>query len=530
MYTEYFGLKTKPFSITPDPRFLYLSSVHKEALAHLVYALKEQSGFVVLTGEVGTGKTTIINRFLENLSPRMPRVVIKNPNIRSENLYFLLGEAIGIPEDQRKRDYLGEYEERLKQVGGAILIVDEAQGLSLEMLEEIRLLSNMETPNEKLIHIMLIGQQELNEKLRSPNLRQLKQRIGVKFHIPPLGSNETREYIYHRLRVAGYEPREKPLFTLSSIGEIYRYTMGFPRLINIVCDNALLSAYTDDSRQVSSRMIKKVASDLEGSYSKTASRVQPLSGQPDKTRGRPWIWGLITIVIMVALFFGFRGFILPGVEQGVQPKTQTQVETAPVADPEPETTFATETEPGVPPVNKDVTPGPGRKENVMIEADSQAFPEPPVPPTLNRPEKPSGMRVLVHKGDTVAALAADYYGRVNAKILERISQVNPQIGDLDLIHENDEIFLPDINAGTSVIYSVSVASYHSMDEARAVFRDLVGQGLEAAIYPYMDAGQERMYRITIGTFLSRQAAIAFSKQLEERGFVYAAPVKISMEE
>jgi general secretion pathway protein A len=185
MYREHFGLKLKPFSITPDPKFLYMSPGHKEALAHLLYGLKEGSGFVVITGEVGTGKTTILNAFLLKLPPRIPKVVIKNPHINSDNLYFLLGEAISMPEEKRSRNYINEFEDRLKATGGAVLIVDESQGLSFEMLEEIRLLSNLETVHEKLVQIMLLGQQELNEKLNNSQLRQLKQRIGVKYHIPP---------------------------------------------------------------------------------------------------------------------------------------------------------------------------------------------------------------------------------------------------------------------------------------------------------------------------------------------------------
>ena len=137
MYREFFNLQLKPFSITPDPRFLYMSPGHKEALAHLLYGLKEASGFVVITGEVGTGKTTILNAFLLKLPPRMPKVVIKNPHIKPENLYFLLGEAIGLPEEKRSRDYITTYEDRLKEMGGAVLIVDESQGLSMDMLEEI---------------------------------------------------------------------------------------------------------------------------------------------------------------------------------------------------------------------------------------------------------------------------------------------------------------------------------------------------------------------------------------------------------
>lgn len=203
----------------------------------------------------------------------MPKVVVKNPHLRPENLYYLLGEAIGIPEEKRSRDHINVFEDRLKATGGAVLIVDESQGLSLEMLEEIRLLSNLETINEKLVQIMLLGQQELNEKLRSPQLRQLKQRIGIKYHIPPLDSNETRDYIDHRLRVAGYEPRERPLFTVSALSEVYRYTKGFPRLINIVCDSVLIAAYTENQKQITAQMVRKIVSELESTYSpKTGGR------------------------------------------------------------------------------------------------------------------------------------------------------------------------------------------------------------------------------------------------------------------
>jgi len=266
MYTEFFGLKIKPFTITPDPRFLYMSQVHKEALAHLVYGVREKSGFVVITGDVGTGKTTLLNALLQKLPPGMPKVVIKNPNVKQENIYFLLGEAIGLPDENRARDYLNLYESRLKEIGGAALIVDEAQGLSIEMLEEIRLLSNLETPNEKLVHIILLGQPELNATLRSPNLRQLKQRISVKFTISPLSQAETIEYIKHRLRVAGYEPMERPIFSPAAMQVIYQRTRGYPRVINILCDNAMLAAYTEDTREVTPRIIKQVASEIEGTY------------------------------------------------------------------------------------------------------------------------------------------------------------------------------------------------------------------------------------------------------------------------
>jgi len=554
MYRNYFGLKLKPFSITPDPRFLYMSPGHKEALAHLLYGLKEASGFVVITGEVGTGKTTILNAFLLKLPPRMPKVVVKNPHIKPENLYFLLGEAIGVPEEKRSRDYVQVFEDRLKAIGGAVLIVDESQGLSLEMLEEIRLLSNLETTNEKLVQIMLLGQQELNEKLRSPQLRQLKQRIGIKYHIPPLDSNETKDYIDHRLRVAGYEPRERPLFTVSALSEIYRYTRGFPRLINIVCDSVLIAAYTENHRQITAQMVRKVVSELESTYSpKTGGKHTPVL--KIRRQGQMPVWAVraacLGVLFLVAagavwlLYPGEQEHLLPAAGQGLadQPATeavdvtvQREEATEPqsrelsakhpqVTPPEPEKEAPSEEEPAA---SRGRTAALTREK--MILKDEEDAGGNLIPPSNVEPERPQGTVVVVVPGDTVAQLAADYYGRFDSEILRAVKQANPDLRNVDLIYEGQKIFLPQVNIAPQVIYSVSVASYHSMNEAKAVFLDLVGKGYQTTIYPYLDDNRNTWYRITIGTFTERQDAINYSKELLDKGFFYARPVKVSTEE
>lgn len=549
MYREFFGLQLKPFSITPDPRFLYMSPGHKEALAHLLYGLKEASGFVVITGEVGTGKTTILNAFLLKLPPRMPKVVVKNPHLRPENLYYLLGEAIGIPEEKRSRDYIQTFEDRLKATGGAVLIVDESQGLSLDMLEEIRLLSNLETTNEKLVQIMLLGQQELNEKLRSPQLRQLKQRIGIKYHIPPLDSNETRDYIDHRLRVAGYEPREKPLFTVSALSEVYRYTKGFPRLINIVCDSVLIAAYTENQKQITAQMVRKIVSELENTYSpKTVGkRPQFLNNQ---TQGQPGVWVARTAYLLLLILASAAAFwfFFPDTEERhsvTLSRNSAEQPDSPVTDVAAQR--RTEPEPEVPaipvrPRGKESGDSPveelaERREpvekaiqkQVMLKVEDGAGKKPAVPSPVEA-ARPQGTVVTVVLGDTVAQLAADYYGRFDSEILQAVKQANPDLRNVDLIYEGQQIFLPQVNIAPQVLYSVSVASYHSMKEAKAIFLDLVGKGYQATIYPYLDDNRSTWYRITIGTFTARQDAINYSRELLDKGFFYAKPVKVSTEE
>ncbi|MBN2298574.1 MAG: AAA family ATPase [Deltaproteobacteria bacterium] len=538
MYREFFGLKLKPFSITPDPRFLYMSPGHKEALAHLLYGIKEASGFVVITGEVGTGKTTILNAFLLKLPPRMPKVVIKNPHIKVENLYFLLGEAISMPEGKRSRDYIHEYEERLKETGGAVLIVDESQGLSIEMLEEIRLLSNLETTNEKLVQIMLLGQQELNDKLKSPHLRQLKQRIGLKYHIPPLDSNETRDYIDHRLRVAGYEPMEKPIFTVSALSEIYRYSKGFPRLINIVCDNVLLGAFTENTRQVNAQLVRRVVSDLEGTYGKSAT------APPSLFRGaiadRTGFWAKIAAVAGVCIVLVTAGWTVYSIgrhsqdndlqeisgpvsttlkDNPVQPAGSSEAEVLNKQQNDPERAVVQQE-----PVRKII------REKIVMQDEGSTRNDPPIPPSMNEPEQEKGRLVTVSVGDTIAELAADYYGRVDAGILQSIRAANPDLANIDLIYEGQEIFMPAVQTVPRVLYSVSVASYHSVAEAKAVFLDLLNKGYQATIYPYLDTQGNTWYRITIGTFDSRSDAIGYAVELKDKGFFYAKPVKISMED
>jgi len=517
MYREHFGLKLKPFSITPDPKYLYMSPGHKEALAHLLYGLKEGSGFVVITGEVGTGKTTILNAFLLKLPPRIPKVVIKNPHIKPENLYYLLGEAIGLPEEKRSRDHISDLEDRLKTTGGAVLICDEAQGRSFEMLEEIRLLSNMETVHEKLVQIMLLGQQELNEKLNSPQLSQLKQRIGVKYHIPPLDSNETRDYIDHRLRVAGFEPREDPLFTTSALGEIYRYTRGFPRLVNIVCDNVLLAAYSDDLRQISAGLVKKVVGAMEKTYVKHTPQVPAQQIR----RGSPrtvWIAAAAAVILAIVSLAAFLLFTPAG--HGIMERSRGIV----VGQAGP---------------HESAGPAVGKRDAAEAIVARQDMPEVPIQDQAGQvPEhslggegrkRQGGTTVVVGQGDSVARLAARHYGRVDAGILDLVAGANRNLGDINLIYEGQKIYLPPLGTAARVMFTVSVASYHSINEATAVFLDLVKKGFQATIYPYLDSQGNTWYRVTMGTFANRDEADEYARQLKGQGFLYARSLKVSVE-
>jgi len=266
MYQEYYGFVRSPFEMTPDPAFLYLGDVHQEGLSTLVYAVRARKGFVMLTGEVGTGKTTLLHALLAQLDSETASAFIFNPRLEPLDFLRMLLEEYGIEEPRRtKADYLLALNRfliaRLERDLPTLLIVDEAQNLSLEMLEEIRLLSNLETPRSKLLQIMLVGQPELKEMLAQPSLRQLRQRIVMRYDLKPFNAGETAEYVDERLRLAGYTG--KGIFKQSAIRQIHALTGGIPRLINVVCDSALLLGYARDWPMLGRDAIREVGSDLD---------------------------------------------------------------------------------------------------------------------------------------------------------------------------------------------------------------------------------------------------------------------------
>ena len=269
MYTSFFGLNEKPFAITPDPRYLFMSERHGEALAHLVYGVTESGGFVQLTGEVGTGKTTLVRTLLQNKLPNNADVaVVLNPRLSvlefletiCEELHILAPEYRGSVKalvDSLNRQLLKAHAEGRR----VILVVDEAQNLSRDVLEQVRLLTNLETAKQKLLQIILIGQPELRDLLARDDLRQLAQRITGRYHLEPLSRDETAQYIEHRLRVAGALGE---VFESAAKREVYRLTQGVPRLINVICDRALLGAYSKETRHVNRRLVRRAAAEIEG--------------------------------------------------------------------------------------------------------------------------------------------------------------------------------------------------------------------------------------------------------------------------
>src|SRR5580692_1434440 len=267
MYLAFFGIAEKPFAITPDPRYLYLSARHADALAHLVYGINEAGGFIQLTGEVGTGKTTTIRSLLARAPKNAEIALILNPRLSPGEFLLALCEELGLGADDSSLvntkelvDLLNRYLLRAHAQGRrVVLIVDEAQNLAPEVLEHIRLLTNLETETQKLLQIILIGQPELRKLLAREDLRQLAQRITGRYHLDPLSRQETAAYVRHRMRVAG---ATVDVFTRGALREIYNVSRGIPRVINIICDRALLGAYTQDLHQVPAALVRRAGAEV----------------------------------------------------------------------------------------------------------------------------------------------------------------------------------------------------------------------------------------------------------------------------
>ncbi|WP_370305351.1 ExeA family protein [Sinimarinibacterium flocculans] len=335
MYTEFFQLREMPFSITPDPAYLYMSPRHQEALGHLLYGTGQYGGFVQITGEVGTGKTTIVRSLLDQKLPDVDVAMIHNPRQSEQEFVHSICDELGVevPRDTTSIKVLVDaLNAHLLKVHAAgrrtVLIIDEAQNLQPGVLEQVRLLTNLETAKAKLLRIMLVGQPELSTLLGRPELRQLASRITARYHLQPLSERETAEYIGHRLRIAG---ARSPIFEPAACSLVHRYAQGIPRLINVICDRALLGAYSQQALRVDAATVRRAAREVMGE--------QPALFEPDEPRRwraieTGWLVALIACAALFAYTFWPSGSRPPAPAHAVR-AADTPPTPAPSASPHP---------------------------------------------------------------------------------------------------------------------------------------------------------------------------------------------------
>jgi general secretion pathway protein A len=267
VYLEYYGLAEAPFNITPNPRFLFLSGKHQEAFNHMVYGIRERKGFIQITGEVGSGKTTLCRALFSSLGKNFSTALILNPPLDPDELVKAVVMEFGLP--ARGLDRLEALEllnnfllSEAEQGRDCVLLIDEAQNLSNDLLEQVRMLSNLETEDHKLLQIVLVGQPELRDRLNHPSLRQLRQRITVRYHLRPLRQTELGQYVQHRLSISG--AKSPPQFTAPALWRVYNYSKGIPRLVNAVCDKCLLAGFVQQSARINFHLVGKAVRELEG--------------------------------------------------------------------------------------------------------------------------------------------------------------------------------------------------------------------------------------------------------------------------
>jgi len=469
MYLNYYNFRKEPFQITPDPEFLFLSPSHKEAMASIIYGIEGKKGFIAIVGGVGVGKTTILRSYLERVNRDEIKIIyIFNANLSFRSLLETIYQELGIAprtEDiflmvnQLHEVLIEEY----KKGCTVVLIVDEAQNMPVETLENLRMLSNLETATDKLIQIVLIGQPEFDDKLNRYELRQLKQRIAIRATILPLTREESERYIRHRLSKVML--REEPVLSRRALKEIVRYSRGIPRVINILCDNAFVTGYGYQKKPVTARIVREICSDFHSGKAKEREH-KPEYFFRWKAAG---VFALLLALIGVFWLSPYKDHAwdrflsqvqqlkespalakhaqdiaagpdmaaeAPGASMSVpapatpatqpQPETATAVSTAGVA------TAGTGTMVQASPTGQPVATRVGRQQ-----------PSAPVPPQVLKRQG----SVVVEKGDTLSRLINTKYGFFDNELLQKVKQQNPAIKDVNRIYVGDTIMLPENGRG-----------------------------------------------------------------------------------
>jgi general secretion pathway protein A len=471
MYLKYYNFRREPFQITPDPEFLFLSPSHKEAMASIIYGIEGKKGFIAIVGGVGVGKTTILRSYLEKIDRNTAKIIyIFNANLSFKSLLQTIYQELGIvPRTDDIFLMVNQLNEVLiehyKKGNTVVLIIDEAQNMPVETLENLRMLSNLETATDKLIQIVLIGQPEFNDKLDLYELRQLKQRIAIRTTILPLTRIESERYIRHRLSKVML--RDDPVLTQWAVKEIVRYSKGIPRVINIVCDNAFITGYGYQKKPVTARIVREICADFDSNKNKE---------HEEKTE---YFFRWKTAAAIAVVFATIGAFWLSPYRDGTWDRLLAQVRqlreepsSSRPAD-EARTPDAT-SDPAV--LSASAAAPPGAPVSAPLEAAAQPGPEttalaasetgaartdagreaaasgsPVVTQVASQPlsSNPSALSpgkqgpVVVEKGDTLSRLIIDKYGFYDKDLLQKVKNENPDIKDVNRIYVGDKIVLPD---------------------------------------------------------------------------------------
>lgn len=521
MYHNCYGLRESPFSLTPDPKYLFLSEAHKEALASMIYGVQERKGFVLIFGEAGTGKTTLIRHILGQFGTNIRSVFIFNSVANFDNLLEMILRDLELPSHRWHRgtmvDTLNNFLLRETAAGRyVVLIIDEAQHLSSTVLEEVRMLSNLETASSKLLQIILVGQPELAGKLGSPDLRQLRQRIGLVAELKPLTFDETVHYIAHRLAVAGH--KGQGIFTRRALTAIYRASGGIPRLINVICDQSLVLGYGADASRIGRRIVKEVVKD-RSAFVRSAAAPVPFSLR--LVVRKPIILiatAMFLLLIGTGLLSGSRldGEIFSRLSRRLAGETTGSVkasEELPVPSSEresPDKVLAQRT-----------VPAPESEHGQLAAAEPSQSPEPNDRPPASVATG-NVREITVQSGDTLAALLIRAYGRADYTLLDFIKLANPDIEKIDLIKIGQRILFPPFEPPWTVhkrdnslflvhLFTMTHQKSQELENLRSALEKL---GRRVHVVPVHLTDDHEFYRVLVGDFPNLEQGEAFYRTFQ----------------
>jgi general secretion pathway protein A len=549
MYTKYYGLFLKPFENAPDPKFLFPSKSHREVLAALRYGIDNVKGFILIAGDVGTGKTTMINALLKEIDPSYIIFNINNPKWSFDEIirYLAIKFKINIENEANFQilEKLQTILEKIDYVGKrVVLIIDEAHLLSESTLEDIRLISNIEKENKKLIQIVLVGQEEIYDLLQRESLKTLKQRIMINRNLEPLSKKETIDYINHRLRIGG---RKSQLFSKKAVALIWKRSQGVPRLINHICDNALLIGFAGDARLIGPKIIKEVINDMDSGY-KNFEAVKFWH-----TRNLKWIGATLAIVLLMALFVKYFFAYDPKVLQNVLPdnnvsenKSEESTDRYPSNSAKLQESFSPRQE-----KHSDTGTSPQAKNSKKLNKDNNIYQETNIALAENVSVEKTGNQItpsiphqedvireiasekkyllqrVVKRNDYISKIAKETYGAMNQTVIDLIHMANPEIKDINRIFAGQKINLPLIERKGLIKkdiignYSIHYASFYELENASRCLKELWNQDQKSFMIRTKQEGN-KVYRVYYGNYKNLQDA---RKQLESLELEYLYFVK-----
>jgi general secretion pathway protein A len=501
MYNEFYGFSEKPFELTPNPRFLYLTRSHREALASMTHGIKNPKGFISMTGEVGTGKTTLIYSLLNNLDEKVKTVFIFHTTITFNDLLkTILRELDLTAVKENKMDLLHQLIQYLVLMGTRgetlAIIIDEAQNLPRKVMGELQMFSNLES---KVIQIVFVGQPELEDKLNSEDLKQLKQSIKIRCQIRVLSEEESKGYIDHRLRLVGSSSSE--IFTPKAISMICSYAQRIPRVINVTCDNALLMGYSLPKKRIDVDIIREVIKNMEGpSLQKTIPssttiankfRAFPFGLQFSLNKAYPIIISLLFLGALILLTLRYF-------EQKSAKTWDIKSIKSRYVDTEPSSTST----------------------SIQITPPSASI------ATMGREYKLKEV-VVVKKGQNISQLTQKYYGMANITLIDFILDLNPEITNVHLIIVNQKIKIPNITEESLIIqspdrtYKIHAGTFETPDNAKLYSDEPVFKGKKIEILPLKVSPRETWYRVVIGKFDNKNEVLKMISLLKENGLLPA---------